>query len=241
MPAEVNSVNDEIKNEAKKVWQTKTGKERLKYFVYYYKVHFLVAIGAIWLLATIIHDVATRKDSILYVTVVNGQYAEFFDYDTVINDYAATLEYDEKKEELVIDGGNHIDVYAKDQMSQTNIQKVFMNVSAKELDILLCDEDFMRFTRAQDVAYNLENALPKELFEKYQDQIIWYDYPVEEVGEEFYDELYKGRNEAVCIDVTDFELIKESNMFDGKKAYAFIIANTECLDNAIGFLEYLDR
>ena len=34
MPQEFNSVNEEIKKEAKKVWQSKTGKERAKYFIY---------------------------------------------------------------------------------------------------------------------------------------------------------------------------------------------------------------
>ena len=241
MPADVNSVNDEIKNEARKVWQTKTGLERIKYFVYYYKVHFLVAVGAIALIGSIIHWYATMKDSILYVTVVNGQYSDFFNYDAIIDGYAQTLEYDEKEEELIIDAGAHVDVYAKDQASQTTVQKVFMNVVAKELDVLMCDEDFMMLTRAQDVAYDLTKALPKEMLDKYQDKIVWYDFPIEEMGEEFYEEKYGGRNEAVCIEITDFALIKQSNMFEGKKAYAFIIANTENLDNSIGFLEYLDK
>lgn len=241
MPAEANSVNDEIKNEAKKVLESKSTKEKIGYFVYYYKVHFLVAVGAIALLGSIIHWYVTLKDSILYVTVVNGQYSDFFDYDVIIDEYAKTLDYDEKEEELIIDAGSHVDVYAKDQASQTTVQKVFMNVSAKELDVLLCDEDFMRLTRAQDVAYDLTKILPADMVEKYQDKFVWYDFPIEEVGEDYYDERYSGRNEAVCIEITDFALIKESNMFEGKKAYAFIIANTEYLDNAVGFLEYLDQ
>ena len=69
MPQEFESVNDEIKNEAKKVWQSKTGKERAMYFVDYYKVHFIVGVVVIALLISIIHSFATRKENIFEVLV----------------------------------------------------------------------------------------------------------------------------------------------------------------------------
>ena len=244
MPQEFNSVNEEIKNEAKKVWKSKTGKERVKYFVYYYKVHFIVGVIVICLLASVIHFFATRKECIFQVLVVNGQSVDLLDYKEFIDGYAKTLTYDEKKQELIIDPNYLIDVYAADQYNQTNIQKVFMNVAVGELDVMLCDEDFMKFARAQDCAYDLTTILPKEDLEKYEDKLVWYDFPFEEVGIEGYEEEYKqdyeGRYEALCIDITDFEKIKEYDMFPGKNGYAIIISNTSHLDNAIGFLEYLD-
>ena len=244
MSQEFNSVNDEIKNEAKKVWMTKTGKERYKYFVYYYKVHFIVAAVALCMLVSIIHFFATRKESILEVLVVNGQVNADVDYDGLIDGYASTLTYDQKKEELIIDPNYQINPEGTDQYSQANIQKVFVNVAVGELDVLLCDEDFMRFTRAQDCAADLTGILPKDMLDKYEDKLVWYDYPFEEVGvegfEEDYRQEYEGRYEAVCIDITDFAKVKEYDIFAGRNGYAFIISNTANIDRAVGFLEYLD-
>ena len=241
MPADVNSVNEEIRNEAKKVLQSKKGMEKVKYFVYYYKVHFIVAVAAIALIGSVISWYANMKDAVLSVIVVNGKHFDIYDYQGLIDDFGSTIEYDEKEEEVKIDADFLIDVHAHDQYNQTNIQKVFLNVTSKDLDVLLCDEDFMRLTRAQDCAMDLSKVLPKEMLEKYEDKLVWYDFPKEEVGEEYYEEDYAGRNEAVAIDVTEFAKVKNTDMYQGNTAYAIIIPNTEHLDHAIEFLEYLDK
>ncbi len=241
MPADVNSVNEEIRNEAKKVLQSKKGMEKVKYFVYYYKVHFIVAVVSIALLASIVNWYVTMKDSVMSVIVVNGKNVDLYDYQGLIDDFGSTIEYDEKEEKVEIDADFLIDIYAGDQYNQASIQKVFLNVTSKDLDVLLCDEDFMKLTRAQDCTMDLSTVLPSEMLEKYEDKLIWYDFPIEEVGEDYYEEQYAGRYEAVAIDVTEFAKIKNTDMYQGDSAYAIIIPNTENLENAIAFLEYLDK
>lgn len=252
MPADVNSVNEEIKNEARKVWQTKTGLERVKYFVYYYK-WWVIGIAVVGLMVgSMVHDFATRKESVFQVMVVNGEYDEYYDYKSLIDEFAKTVEYDPKKEEVILDSSAHVDIHAVDQMSQMTVQKIFLNVAAKELDVLICDKELMELTCSQSCAYDLEEILSPELLEKYKDQIYWFDMstlpsdditalddPDAETPELSEEERYK----ALSIDVSDFYKIKETNMFpynDGE-AYAVIPVNTMQLENAIAFLEYLDR
>lgn len=236
----VNSVNDEIKNEAKKVLENKSGIEKVKYFVYYYKVHALVVVGAIAAIIAIVYGIATRKDSILQVMVVNGEYAENYDYETFMDGFRTTVDYDEKKQELIIDPGNHVDVTVDDQYNQAIVQKIFMNVIAQELDVLICDYDMMRLTRSQDVGANMSNVLTEEQLTKYEDKLVWYDFPIEEVGD---DDRFTGRNEAVCLEVTDFKKIKETNMFPHAEqgVYLFIPGNSENMELALRFIDYLDE
>lgn len=241
MPADVNSVNEEIKNEARKVWQSKKGLDRVKYFVYYYKVHFLVVVGAIALISYIFYWYASMKDCVFRLVVVNGQNNALYDYQTVIDDFSTRVDYDPEEEMLDVDATFQIEVGATDQTNQTNIQKVFMYVTAQDLDVLICDESFMRLTRAQDCAKDLSTILPADMQEKYADKLIWYDFPIEEVGEDYYDDYYAGRNEVCCIDISDFAKVKNTDMFSGEKAYAIIIANSLHMDTAIDFLKYLDE
>ena len=244
MAEEFDSVNDEIKNEAKKVWQTKKGKERFLYFADYYKVHFIIAVVAVAFIISFINWMANRKDSILQVLVINGKSVDECDYQKLIDDHESTQTYDEKKQELIIDPNYQIDVYANDQYSQTNVQKVFVNVAVGELDVMLCDEDFMRLARAQDCAYDLSDVLPDDMCKKYEDKLVWYDFPMEEVGIEGYEEEYKqdyeGRYEALSLDVSDFYKIKQYDIFPKGSGYVLIMANTANLERAIGFIEYLD-
>jgi len=241
MPADVNSVNEEIKNEAKKVLENKTGIEKVKYFVYYYKVHFLVTVGVIALLSYIIFWYATMKDCVFRTIVVNGQFAEVFDYQSIMDDFSSRVEYDPKEEELAIEGNYQLDIEAQDQMTRTTIQKVFLYVTSQDLDVIICDESFMKLTRAQDCAADLSKVLPSDMLDKYADNLLWYDFPIEEVGEDYYEEDYAGRNEACSMEITEFAKIKNSNMFEGKKVYAIIIANSLHKDTAIDFLKYLDE
>jgi len=241
MPADVNSVNDEIKNEARKVWQNKKGLDRIKYFVYYYKVHFLVVVGAIIFVAYLINWYASMKDSVFSVVVVNGMHYDIYDYNSFMDDFAATLDYDRDEEEVKIDATFQIDVHANDQTNLTNTQKVFLYATSQDLDVIICDEDFRNLVRSQDCGLDLAKTLPADMQEKYADALVWYDFPIEEVGEDYYEEDYAGRNEATSIDVSEFKKIKETDMFAGKKAYAIIVANSLHVDNAIKFLKYLDE
>lgn len=240
MPADVNSVNDEIKNEIKKVLATKHGWEKFKYFVYYYKVQAIVVVVSIAILVSVIYDLATRKDCIFQIMVVNGEYSETLDYGPFKDAFASTLEYDEKKEEVILDPSTHVDIYAGDQVNQMTIQKVFLNVSAADLDVILCDEDFMRLTCAQDCAYDLSKLLTPEQMEEYGDRIHWYDFPPEEVGD---DEEYKDRYEAAAIDISDCPKIKENNMFPygNGKAYLIVVANAPHMDTVLKFIDYLEQ
>lgn len=250
MPADVNSVNDEIKNEARKVWQTKTGPEKIKYFVYYYKWWVIGIAVAVAIVGSMVYDFATRKESVFQVVVVNGEYNDYYDYKSLIDDFAQkNIEYDPKTQEVLIDSNAHVDINALDQMNQMTVQKVFLNVAAEELDVLLCDKEFMELACRQSCAHDLEKVLPPEMFEKYKDQIYWFDMtqiPIDEIddedksGEELTEE---ERFRAFSIDISDFYKVKETKMYpynDGE-AYALIPANTKQLENAIAFIEYLDQ
>ena len=96
-----NSVNDEIREQQKKVMENEGLKGRLQYFVYYYKWH--VIIGAIILIFVIntIVEFATRKDTVLQVVYINGfpnvESTEF------MADFQKTIEINEKKEITQLD------------------------------------------------------------------------------------------------------------------------------------------
>ena len=252
MPAEVNSVNEEIRNEAKKVLESKTGIEKVKYFVYYYKWWVIGITVAALIVGSLVHDFVTRKESVFQVVICNGEYSEYYDYNSLIEGFAAGIEYDHDKEEINIDPGTHVDVHATDQTSQVTIQKVFLYVAAQELDVLVCDKDFVDLACGQDCGYDMEEILPADMLEKYRDNLYWFDTAVivandfmdpKEAEEEVAKIKEEERYKAFAINVSDFYKVKETKMFpytDGE-AYALIPANTQHLENAIEFLRYLDR
>lgn len=252
MPADVNSVNEEIRNEAKKVLESKTGMEKVKYFVYYYKWWVIgIAIAGL-IVGSLVYDFATRKESVFQVVVCNGEYSENYDYNSLIDGFAEGIEYDHDKQEVTIDSSIHVDVHATDQTSQVTIQKVFLYITAQDLDVLLCDKDLVDLACGQDCGTNMEEVLPADMLEKYRDDLYWFDTAVivandfvepEEAQAEVAKIKEEDRYKAFAINVSDFYKVKETKMFpytDGE-AYVLIPANTKHLDYAIDFLRYLDQ
>lgn len=258
MPAETNSVNDEIKNEARKVLASKTGMEKVKYFVYYYKWPVIGILIGCLIVGSLVFDFVTRKAPAFQVVVVNGEYEELYDYKSFMGAFAETVDYDKKKEEVILDAGYHVDLHAMDQTNQMTVQKVFLNVAAKDLDVLICDEEFMLLACMQECGADLEELLTKEQFEKYEDYIYWFDYSSikeeEIVSSNYSDEeekveiitgekLGEGPFCAMSIDISEFAKIKDSGMFPYTDGRAFLIvpANTQHMENVKKFIQYLDE
>lgn len=69
-----------------------------------------------------------------------------------------------------------------DQYTMANVQKLMALVAAKEIDVIMADTK--TFTNYADPGYfsNLNEVLPKELVDKYQDRFFYYDVPDDEQG-----------------------------------------------------------
>ena len=92
-----NSVNDEIREQQRKVLESQGFKGRLEYFIHYYKWH--VLIGALVLIVggTMIYDVVTKKDMALQAIYINA--FPNVENSTFMADFEKTIEIDTKKEE----------------------------------------------------------------------------------------------------------------------------------------------
>lgn len=237
MPKDTNSVNDEIRNERRKVLENMDTKEKIKYFVGYYKWHAIFTILGLIFVISFIVSIVTAKDVKFQYMVVNGNTLET-DYEAILSGFDATLDYNRKKEECKVEYGLAVDPEDGSDYGRASIQKIFMSVMTGDVNVILCDDVFMKFTRAQDTGANLGEVLPKEMLEKYEDKLVYYDFPNEECGDNPENE---GRYEAVCIDVSDFNKIKESNMFPNGEAYAFIVISSKDIPLGVEFLKYLDE
>ena len=127
-----------------------------------------------------------------------------------------------------------------------------MQILAGDVNVIICDEAYMNFIKEQGGAANLIEVLPKEMLDKYSDRLVYggvakYDGSgldsededsATAAGE---DEEVVNDSEAAIIDISDFNKIKESNMFPDGKAYAFLIDSEKVLPLGIEFLKYLDE
>lgn len=225
--AEGNSVSDEIKAQHKKL-AGKTPKEKLLYFWEYYRVPTLVTILVIAFAGNLIYTIATARDSVLSALFING-YSEI-DTEAFMAGFDEYAQIDTKEYTTSLEMNFTIQEEAADQYTMANVQKLMALVAAKELDVIMADSK--TFANYADPGYfcNLNEVLPRELIDKYQDRFFYYDVPDDEQGEI-----------PVGIQLADAPKVVQTQAYAVTNDAIFgIVINSEHPDNAVQFLEYLD-
>ena len=122
-----NSVNDEIREQQKRVLEQEGFKGRLKYFAHYYKWHVIIALIVILFFGTSIYDIVTRKDTALQVLMVNG--FPNVESKEIMLDFEKNIEINTKKEETLLDASFYINTESPTLFDEQNSEKLFVMVS----------------------------------------------------------------------------------------------------------------
>ena len=224
--AEGNSVSDEIKAQHKKL-AGKTVKEKFLYFWEYYRMPTLVTILVIAFAGNLIYTIATAKDSALSVLFING-YSEM-DTEPFMDGFNEYAQIDTEEYATSLEMNFTIQEEATDQYTMANVQKLMALVAAKELDVIMADTQ--TFTNYAEPGYfcNLNDVLPRELIDKYQDRFFYYDVPEDDQGEI-----------PIGIQLADAPKVVETGAYAVTNDALFgIVINSDHVDNAVKFLEYL--
>ena len=223
-----NSVNDEIREQQKRVLEQEGFKGRLKYFAHYYKWHVIIALIVILFFGTSIYDIVTRKDTALQVLMVNG--FPNVESKEIMLDFEKNIEINTKKEETLMDTSFYINTESPTLFDEQNSEKLFVMASAGVIDVVLADEDYFLSMAENGFLLDLSTILTEEQMEQYADRALYYDSP----------NNYAEGEEFVGIEITNSPKIIETQSYPNDKAYFCMIMNAPNIENSLAFLEYLD-
>lgn len=223
-----NSVNDEIREQHRRVLEQEGFKGRLKYFVYYYKWHVLICTFILILIGTFVYERVTQKDTILQVVMVNG--FPNVEGTVIMEDFEKRLSMNPKKEQTLLDTSFYIDTDSSTMFDEQNSEKLFIMAAAGVVDVVLADKDYFLTMAETGYLMDLSSILTDEQISRYGDRTFYYDSP----------NNYAEGMELVGIDVTDSALIVDTQSYPNDQVYFCIIMNSSHTDHALTFLEYLD-
>lgn len=223
-----NSVNDEIREQQKRVLEQEGFKGRLKYFAHYYKWHVIIALIVILFFGSSIYDIVTRKDTALQVLMVNG--FPNVESKEIMLDFEKNIEINTKKEETLMDTSFYINTESPTLFDEQNSEKLFVMASAGVIDVVLADEDYFLSMAENGFLLDLSTILTEEQMEQYADRALYYDSP----------NNYAEGEEFVGIEITNSPKIIETQSYPNDKAYFCMIMNAPNIENSLAFLEYLD-
>ena len=166
------AVRDEIRAERKKL-KGKGFKANWDYFWDYYKIHVIVGLGVILMIAFLVRDIVNNKPYGFYAMMLNSGASMAQEYfETGFEEYA---EIDTEKYTCLIDTSASFSTLMYDDMTLASSQKIMASLSAKELDCIVADIPVMLYYGNQDTFLDLRPVYDAAQLEAFGDKVVYVD------------------------------------------------------------------
>lgn len=257
------AVMDEFKEE-RAALKNGTPKEKISYFVYYYKWHVIITIAVIAIVASFIVQIVNRKENAIFVCMLNTveKSADGNIYSsTVADDFgAAFAEYagiDTEEYDVYLDTSLTIDYNSMDENTVNSSQKYVTYLAAAEMDVIVTDQDSLENYAYQEDFHDLRDILSSEQLEKYEPYFYYIDMATVRERNEYLDqpdnlftdfELYapdprnpEAMEEPIPVGIylNNSTALRDSFYFKSEDVIACVFANTKRLDTALQYLDFL--
>ena len=163
-------VMDEFKEERDAV-KRGTPKQKLAYFLDYYKWYVVFGIIAVICVTTLISQIASHKDTAFYAMLLGAAPYSYPEEPESPHNFAAYIGADTAKSEVIYDTsiqmGTGTDYYAA--------QQIMVHITAAEVDVMVSDISLLLQYAYLGDFHDLRDLLSKEQLEKYQDSFYYID------------------------------------------------------------------
>ncbi len=201
--------------------------EKLKWFIYYYKIH----IGlTVFLIIAVISTASTviegMKERTISVSLVNARYFDSSE-SSLLTDYCISRNIDTKEHPASLDLSMLTEQGATDNVSLATSQKLTAYIQTGDIDILIGNkwliDDYARLGSFDDI----QKTLPPDLYTLVKDSLVYYTY--EDLGKV-----------AIAIDLSKNEKFLATKAYEPTDTPTMAIPfSAQKKDAAIDFIKYL--
>lgn len=149
-----------------------TLKQKLTYFADYYKWHTIIAVIVLCVIISFVVQTLTRKETALYVCMVNTLALGTEDY---ISDFAEFADIDLNSQELIFDTSFSIQTDVPNQSSMASSQKLLAYIVAGELDVMITDAETIKIYTNNELFWDLREFLTPEQIGRYEPYFYYID------------------------------------------------------------------
>lgn len=244
------AVMDEFQEEREQV-KSQPFHKRLAYFWGYHKWYVIGGIVVAVLLITLIRDIVTSKEDVMYAVVVNGYATE--NEAALADGFAEYLGIDTSKQSVSF----HSSVFIGGEMNESSItsgQLITVYMAAGDLDVGIMDPvQYEKYAYAGTFS-DLREQLSPEQLSALSSKLYYIDYAVYEEMEARKKELLDTSDilipdpfspetmadpRPVGISLQDCTLFTDAYSYEENAAFVGVVTSSESTDIAVKFLEYL--
>lgn len=170
-------VMDEFREE-REALKHGTLKEKISYFIYYYKWHVVIVLAVIGVGASMIYQAVTHKDTVFYAALINA--FAVTDTEEHIQGFADYAGIDRGAYDLMFDDSMNINLETPSQDTIVSSQKLMTYLAAGEIDVIISDGTVIDQYAYNDSFYDLREVLSPEQIERYEPYFFYMDLAVAE-------------------------------------------------------------
>ncbi|MCM1046252.1 MAG: hypothetical protein NC417_12155 [Candidatus Gastranaerophilales bacterium] len=245
------AVMDEFKEERASI---KNGslKQKLSYFWDYYKWHTIGVIAVICFVGSLVYDIATHKDDAFYAAVLNS--AGYADNDSFSSEFMEYAGIDPHTKKVTFDTSLQISFTTIDDYTMGSIEKLSAYLAAAQLDVIIAGDEIFAHYANEETFLDLRNILTPEQIAAYEPYFYYVDAPV--VAQVMEAARNMDTSSVKLPDPSRPDLMEDpipvgiyidhidrfsSSYYvsDGDRTAMGFLLNSQHLDTALTFLEYL--
>ncbi len=224
------ALQDEIRNEQKKL-KDMTFSGKVRYILYYYKIHILVAILLLIVVVVFTKDwMRARRPAYLNAVAVNTVLSYDLEDGDILSDYVSFAGVDTKAYNCTIDTSLQMEIGAGDQMTMASQQKILGLFSAQEVDVIMAPEEVADYYAPDGAFIDMRTFLKEDEIKAFADA----GYPVYYVAD-------GGTSYPAGFYITDSQYLKnkgEHGTFIPEDLPVFAFAS--CIKNTDAALQLLE-
>lgn len=168
-------VMDEFREE-REALKHGTPKEKLSYFVYYYKWHVIITVCVIIMAAVLANQILTRKDTAFYAAMING--VDTLHTESEDDPFTQYSGVDTNKSSVIYDTSMFIDFNSMNERTIDSTEKFVIYIAASEIDVVISGEDIIRKYAQNETFYDLTKFLTEEQVKEYRPYFYYIDNAV---------------------------------------------------------------
>lgn len=199
--------------------------DRLWYIGAYYKFHIAAVIIGLFLIHIVVTSLYSKTfTTSLYCMIVNSRSETDFNTELLEHDFSEYLGLGKKEQIITEPTFISYDEHAT-QFSYAAMAKISALVSARDLDIIIGDQETIDHYASMEAFLDLKEGLSPEIFSLVQDRL-------------YQTEGADGAIHAFAVDLSGTAFTAASNLTQTPPLLA-IISNTEQKDNSEALLRYI--
>lgn len=247
-------VMDEFKESREKI-KNGSFKDKAKYFFDYYKVHVIVAVFAIVMVTTFIHDIVSQKDDAFYALMLNSILVDTEYIDAFHDSFVEYSGVDINEYDVMIDNSINFSDNPVDEITMSASQRLVALTASDSVDVMVGDSTIFPEQANQGMFCDLREILTEEQIAKYEP----YFYYVDEAYIEYVDEALDSYDPNIVLSdpidptkpeemeqpvpvgifVTDSETLKNAYPFVGDYVAIGVMINAPHVDVSLDFIDFL--